>query len=183
MSRFRIVFVAVVALAGCGPDYSANTYNTAAVQQANKVERGVIVGLRDVQISSKGTTGAVTGAAVGAVAGSQAPGGGVGSALGAIGGTLIGGIVGSSVEQATGDQVAVEYVVEKPNHELISVTQKDEVKLPIGQRVLVITGPQARIVADYTVEIAPPKPVEPPAPLVPPVVIAPKLSDEAPTSP
>jgi len=63
------------------------------------------------------------------------------------------------------------------------VTQKDEVKLPIGQRVLVITGPQARIVADYTVEIAPPKPVEPPAPLVPPVVIAPKQPDEVPTSP
>ena len=192
MSRLPFVFAAVLALGGCGPDYSANTYNTAAVQQANKVERGVIVGRRDVQISAKGTTGAVTGAAVGGVAGSQAPGGGVGSALGAIGGTLIGGIVGSSVEQATGDQAAVEYVVEKPNHELISVTQKDEVKLPIGQRVLVIAGTQARIVADYTVEMTPPKPVEPPAgPAAPaalavpavPLVVVPKLPEVVPTSP
>lgn len=183
MVRLPGVILVVAALAGCGPDYSANTYNTSAVQQANKVERGVIVGLRDVQISSKGTTGAVTGAAVGGVAGSQAPGGGVGSALGAIGGTLIGGIVGSSVEQATGDQAAVEYVVEKPNHELISVTQKDEVKLSIGQKVLVIAGPQARIVADYTIEIAPPKPMEPPALLAPPVVIAPRMPEVVPTSP
>ncbi len=167
MSRFLLPFIAMAALAGCGPDYSANTYNAGAVQQANKVERGVVVGLRDVAISAKGTTGALTGAAVGGVAGSQAPGGGVGAALGAIGGTLIGGIVGSSVEQASGDQPAVEYVVEKANHELISVTQKDEVKLPIGQRVLVIAGTQARIVPDYTVEIAPPKPATPP-PVVPP---------------
>jgi outer membrane lipoprotein SlyB len=163
VSRPPVVLILLAALAGCGPDYSANTYNTSAVQQANKVERGVIVGLRDVVISSKGTTGAVTGAAVGGVAGSQAPGGGVGSALGAIGGTLLGGIVGSSVEQASADQPAVEYVVEKPNHELISVTQKDEVRLPIGQRVLVIAGTQARIVPDYTIEIAPPKPPAPPA--------------------
>ena len=173
---------ACVVLAGCQSDYSPNTYSANAVQQAAKVDKGVIVGSRPVVVSAKGTVGGAAGAAAGGVAGSQAPGG-FGSAIGAIGGTVIGGIVGSSVEQATGDQVAVEYVVEKPNHELISVTQKDEVKLPIGQRVLVITGPQARIVADYTVEIAPPKPVEPPAPLVPPVVIAPKLSDEAPTSP
>ncbi len=161
------VWLVLGLLAGCGPDYSANTYNTAAVQQANKVERGVIVGLRDVVISSKGAAGTVTGAAVGGVAGSQAPGGGVGSALGAIGGSLIGGIVGSSVEQATADQPAVEYVVEKPNHELVSVTQKDEVKLPIGQRVLVIAGPQARIVPDYTIDLAPSKLPVAPAPQVP----------------
>lgn len=156
----RTILAVLLLLAGCGSDYSPNTYNVAAVQTANKVERGVIVGVRDVMVSSKGTTGAVTGAAVGGVAGSQAPGG-VGSALGAIGGSLVGSLVGTSVEQASADSPAFEYVVQKPNGELVSVTQKDPERLPIGQRVLVIAGAQARIVPDYTVEIAP-KPTPPP---------------------
>lgn len=160
----RIVTLLIAsALAACGSDYSPNTYNTAAVQQANKVERGVIVGLRDVMVTSKGSTGAVTGAAVGGVTGSQVPTG-VGSALGAIGGSLIGGIIGQSVEQTSADSPAFEYVVQKTNGELVSVTQKDETRLAIGQKVLVIAGPQARIVADYTVDLAPPaKPAAEPA--------------------
>ncbi|MCX7383474.1 MAG: hypothetical protein NT133_19125 [Alphaproteobacteria bacterium] len=153
MPRFAPLLIATL-LVACASDYSPNTYNTAAVQQANKVERGIIVGLRDVVVSARGAAGAVTGAAVGGVAGSQAPGG-VGSALGAIGGSLLGGIVGSSVEQATADAPAYEYIVQKAGGDLVSVTQKDENRLAIGQRVLVIAGPQARIVADYTVPIDP----------------------------
>ncbi len=164
MPRFAPLLIAIL-LAGCASDYSPNTYNTAAVQQANKVERGIIVGLRDVVVTSKGATGALTGAAAGGVAGSQAPGG-VGSALGAIGGSLIGGIVGSSVEQATADAPAYEYIVQKTGGELVSVTQKDENRLAIGQRVLVIAGPQARIVADYTVPIDPAATARP-APAIP----------------
>jgi outer membrane lipoprotein SlyB len=106
----------------------------------------------------------VTGAAVGGVAGAQAPGSGMASALGAIGGSLVGGIVGGTVEQATADQPAIEYMVQKSNHELVSVTQKDPVTLAIGQKVLVIAGPQARIVPDYTVDLAPTSPAPHPAP-------------------
>ena len=161
--RIAILLIAL-AVAACGSDYSPNTYNTAAVQQANKVERGVIVGLRDVMVTSKGSAGAITGAAVGGVTGSQVPTG-VGSALGAIGGSLIGGIIGQSVEQTTADAPAYEYVVQKTNGELVSVTQKDPARLAIGQKVLVIAGPQARIVADYTVDLAPPpKPAPAPEP-------------------
>jgi len=44
-----VAFLPVLALlVGCGPDYSPNTYSTNAVQQANKVERGVVVGVRPV---------------------------------------------------------------------------------------------------------------------------------------
>ena len=38
----------------------------------------------------------------------------------------------------------------KPNGELVSVTQRDKVPLALGERVLVIAGPQARVVPDYT---------------------------------
>ncbi len=141
------------ALGGCGPDYSPNTYAAAAAQQAAKVERGVIVGFREVAISADGTVGTVTGGAAGGLVGAQAPGGGFASAIGALGGTVIGGIVGSTVEHATDDSRAFEYIVRQPNGDLVSVTQKDKEPLAIGLTVLVITGKQARVVPDYTVSV------------------------------
>ena len=163
MLRFAAFLPVFMLLAGCGPDYSPNTYNLNAVQQANKVERGVVVGIRPVAVSTQGAVGAITGAAAGGVIGSQVPGG-VGSAIGAIGGGLVGGLVGNTVDKATMENSAYEYIVQKPNGELVSVTQKDEIPIGIGIKVLVIAGPQARIVPDYTVRSDPPValPVMPP---------------------
>ncbi len=153
-----LVAVLLAALAGCSPDYSPNTYGSSAVQQANKVEQGVVVGVRGVGINASGATGAVTGAAAGGIVGSQTPGGGLGTAFGALGGTVIGGLVGSTIEHSTADTLAFEYVVRKTNGELLSVTQRDPAPLDIGQHVLVIAGSQARIVADYTVPVTPEPP-------------------------
>lgn len=160
-------------LAGCAPDYSPDTYSGSAVQQANKVEQATVVGVRQVGVSAQGTLGAATGGAAGGIAGAQAPGSGVRTALTALGGTVIGGIVGTGIERATGDTTAFEYIVRKGNGELLSVTQKDSVPLVLGQRVLVIAGVQARIVADYTVPPeAPPAPEPPAAPAIPAPVTA-----------
>lgn len=137
-------------LAGCGPDYSPNTYATSAVQQANKVEQGTVVGARRVDVSSGGAVGAATGAAAGGVLGSTAPGGNVGSAFGAVGGALVGGLIGTAAEHTTADTFAYEYIVRKANNEMVSVTQRDPVPLAVGEKVLVIAGNQARIVPDYT---------------------------------
>ena len=156
--------MALVALVGCGPNYSPDTYSTAAVQQANKVERGVIVGVRKVDVSSPGTVGAIAGGAAGGALGAQIPGSTLGATFGAIGGTVLGGLVGTTVEHTTADTTAFEYIVRKPNGELVSVTQKDKVALTIGQTVLVIAGNQARIVADYTTPE--PSPTPPPATIV-----------------
>jgi outer membrane lipoprotein SlyB len=142
-------------LAGCGGSYSPNTYDAAAAQQANKVERGTIVGVRAVKISAQGTVGTVTGGAAGGIAGAQTPLGPVTRAFTALGGTVLGGIAGSAAEHAVGDTDAWEYIVREPNGELVSVTQKDQTPLTLGLAVLVITGKQARIVPDYTVPIAP----------------------------
>ncbi len=169
-----------VALAGCGPTYSPDTYSTAAVQQANKVDKGVIIGVRPVDVSSSGVTGAAVGGAAGGALGANTPGGGVTSTLGAIGGGLVGGLIGTGVEHATADTTAFEYIVRKINPdakagvEMVSVTQKDDVPLPIGMHVLVIAGTQARIVRDYTVEPEPPV-----ATLTPPP--SPKPADAPPT--
>jgi outer membrane lipoprotein SlyB len=150
LPRLALPIALGIALAGCGPDYSPNTYASNAVQQANKVDPGVIVGVREVGVSASGTTGAVAGAAAGGIAGAQA-GTGVQSAFGALGGSLVGGIAGSAAEHVVGDTRAFEYIIRKPNGDLLSVTQKDAEPLTVGQKVLVIAGNQARVVPDYTV--------------------------------
>ena len=143
----------LLVLSGCSPDISPDKYATAATQKANKVDQGVIVGVRQVTVTLDGNTGAVAGAAAGGVVGSQMPGSQTASALGAVGGGVLGGLLGSSVEKATGDTIAYEYIVSKANGELVSVTQADPTPLAIGQNVLVINGAQARVVPDYTVKL------------------------------
>lgn len=165
----RTVLLVLLPLAACGPNYSPNTYSSTAVQQAAKVDQGVVVGVRSVGVTPQGNTGAVAGGAAGAALGAAAPSGNaVSSTLGAIGGSLIGGLVGAGAEKAVGETTAFEYIVRKPSGELISVTQKDEAALAVGTRVLVIAGSQARIVPDYTVPPEPPaepKPAPAPVPL------------------
>src|ERR1700730_1761031 len=117
----RLMCALVVAgLSGCGPNYSPDTYSTNAVQQANKVEQGVIVGVRNVGVSASGTVGTLTGAAAGGITGSQLASGPV-SAITALGGSLVGGIAGSAVEHSTADTAAFEYIVRKSNGDLVSV--------------------------------------------------------------
>ena len=161
--RFSISALLLAGLSGCGPSYSPDTYASNEAQQANKVEQGIVVGVRDVGISAAGTVGTVTGAAAGGIAGSQAVAGPI-NAFTALGGSLVGGIAGATVEHATADTVAFEYIVRKKNGDLVSVTQKDKTPLTLGQNVLVILGTQARVVPDYT---------------VPPSMIATKAAAEA----
>jgi len=158
---FGLLVAGLLGVAGCTPNYSPNTYAAGAVQQANKVEPATVVGFRQVAISANGTVGAVTGGAAGGVLGSQSGSFGINSALGAVGGTAIGSLIGTAVEHVTGDTSGWEYIVRKPNDELLSVTQREEKPIPLGQKVLVITGAQARIVPDYSV---PPEPAAPAAP-------------------
>lgn len=179
--RLLISALVLAGLAGCGPSYSPDTYASNAAQQANKVEQGVVVGVRNVGVSAAGTVGTVTGAAAGGIAGSQAIAGPV-SAFTALGGALVGGLAGSTVEHATADTKAFEYIVRKPNGDLVSVTQKDTTPLALGQKVLVIGGNQARVVPDYTV---PPlvKPAEATQPVAAPKAAEPVKADANPSEP
>lgn len=178
-----VAFAALIAfggagLAGCSQSYKADTYAADGVLRTNKVERGVIIGFREVKIRANGTVGAVTGGAMGGILGSQSGTFGVNAALGTVGGTTLGGILGTTIEHVTGDTIGWEYIVQKKDGELLSVTQQDDAAVPIGQKVLIITGVQSRLVPDYSVSIdpAPAKPTplvtsEPPpavAPAVPP---------------
>ncbi|MEG3808180.1 hypothetical protein DBT53_010560, partial [Aerococcus mictus] len=139
-------------LVACTPDYSPDTYSSNVVQQANKVEPGIVIGVRSVAISADATVGTATGAAAGGIAGSQSGTGAVG-ALGALGGSVAGGLIGNVVGHTAQDTRGYEYIVRKKNGDLVSVTQKDATPIKVGQRVLIIEGPQARVVSDYTVPV------------------------------
>lgn len=150
------LLAAVFTVSACSPSYSPNVYSGAAVQQADKVESGTVIGFRQVEIQSDGTVGAVAGGAAGGVLGAQAGEGDVTHTLGAVGGALAGGLVGTAVEHTTGDTTGWEYIVRESKGDLISVTQRQDKPLTVGQKVLVIYGKQARIIPDYTTASAPP---------------------------
>lgn len=137
-------------LSACGSNFSANEYAARAVQQANPVQQGMIVGSRRVAIAAGGETGATAGAAAGgAIGAAAAAGNSVGTALGAVGGALLGSLVGTAAERASANTDAVEYIIRRNDGDLVSVTQRDVVPIPLGTAVLVITGNQARVVPDY----------------------------------
>jgi outer membrane lipoprotein SlyB len=170
--KFGLPLVALAAVTGCSPDYSPNTYNAAAVQQANKVDSAVVVGFRQVSISAAGTVGAVTGGAAGGILGAQVGPNNTASALGAVGGGIVGSLLGTSIEHATADTTGWEYIVQKPNGDLLSVTQREPQPIPLGQKVLVIAGSQARIIPDFRVAKDLPKDAEKDKPAEKPGVAA-----------
>jgi len=134
-------------VAGCAPQFSPNTYSSNAVQLANKVEGGVVIGYREVSISASGNIGTVTGGAAGGVLGIEY----ANSGLVAVGATAVGGLIGNALDHAAGDTTGWEYIVRKPNGDMLSVTQRERRPLGLGQKVLVIMGPQARVIPDYSV--------------------------------
>ncbi len=144
---FPLASACAVLLSACAPNFSPNTYSSNAVQLANKVEAGTIIGFREVQISANGSIGAVTGGAVGGVLGAEY----ANSALVAVGGTTVGGMLGNALEHAARDTTGWEYIIRKDNGDMLSVTQREATPLTLAQRVLVIMGPQARVVPDYSV--------------------------------
>jgi outer membrane lipoprotein SlyB len=144
---FPLASACALLLSACAPNFSPNTYSSNAVQLANRVEAGSIIGFREVKISANGSIGAVTGGAVGGVLGAEY----ANSALVAVGGTTVGGMLGNALEHAARDTTGWEYIIRKDNGDMLSVTQREATPLTLAQRVLVIMGPQARVVPDYSV--------------------------------
>ena len=153
-----LLLLAPLLLLGCGSRFSADEYATRAVQQANPVQRGTVAGSRRVAIAADGTAGAAAGAAAGGVVGGIAGGNRITNALGAVGGGLVGGLIGTAAERAAVNADATEYIIairRDGKDELVSVVQRDATPIPINTRVLVISGAQARVVADYLPADAP----------------------------
>lgn len=147
--RYLPIVLAAVAVAGCQPGPSANTYSRNQTMQTANVQKGKIVSFRTVEYSgTKSGVGAGAGAVAGGVAGSFIGGGWRSNALGAVGGAVAGGVAGSAAEEAITSGQAVEFIVQLDNGQTIAVVQKNEDNLAAGERVMVLQGGSTRIIRD-----------------------------------
>lgn len=141
---------AAIALAGCTtPNISPQAHSSDTVGQVNRTVPATVVSARPVQVTGTNSVGRPVGAIAGGVAGSAIGGGTRANILGAIGGAVIGGLAGGAIEGSTTGQTGIEYVVElQSGGGLVTVVQGPEPVLAAGQRVLLIYGPPARLIAD-----------------------------------
>lgn len=152
MRLFTVILTMIVSAVfqtACTPDISPDNYSVGAVGQINRTVRGVIINVRPVKIGgTQSGVGAGAGALAGGTAGAKIGGSDTANIIGAIGGAVVGGIAGSAIEESATRQTGMEYVVETANGALVTVVQgtADEL-LTVGQRVLVIYGSRARIIA------------------------------------
>ena len=134
MFRFLMSGLVLASVPGCGPSHPPDANNAAG--QPVKAESGVVVGTRPVAVSALGSAAAMTGstARVRPI-----------NAFMVLSGSMAG---GAAVETLRGSTKAFEYIVRKPDGDLICVTQRDKTPLAAGQRVLLVIGTQARVVPD-----------------------------------
>jgi outer membrane lipoprotein SlyB len=146
--RIAIWLLAPVFIGGCAANVSPSSYSVGSVGQVNRTVAGVIVSARGVTIEGTAGAGSLAGGAAGAVAGSSIGGGGRANALGAIGGAVVGSIAGAAVEQNSTRQQGIEYVVQTNNGNLMTIVQGPTPAFAVDQRVLVLYGSPARVIAD-----------------------------------
>jgi outer membrane lipoprotein SlyB len=135
---------------GCS-NVSTNTYQTAEAGVARKVVHGTIVSKRNVMINNSSDVGGTAGAVGGAVAGSAIGGSTRSNIVGAIGGAVVGGIVGQAIDKSVNCQNGIEYIIRlKKDDSLIAISQANDLKLCVGQKVLIIYGATTRVIPDET---------------------------------
>lgn len=145
---FLALTVALLSSISACSKYSPNTYSSTDMQQVNKVDKAVVKSFRSVDASDPALGfGTAVGGVSGAVLGSQI-GKGSGSAVAGVGGALAGAAIGSVVEHEATKTTAFEYLLQKPNGDLVSLAQKQDVPFAAGTHVLIIYGVQARIILD-----------------------------------
>ena len=141
------LFMTCLFLVSCAQDINNDSYQLSSVGEASRVEKGVIVDVREVRIQGNSQAGTLTGGLAGGVAASTI-GRGRGSVLASVGGALLGAFVGGLTQKELTEQRAFQYIVRLTNGEMITVIQGVKNPLSVGQRVFVLYGPETRLIAD-----------------------------------
>ncbi|WP_024303408.1 glycine zipper 2TM domain-containing protein [Pseudogulbenkiania sp. MAI-1] len=128
-------------LAGCATSDSAAVYSKGQMRQAQSVEFGTVVSVRNVLMEGDNnellTLG---GAALGGIAGSTI-GHGRGAAAGTIAGALAGGFGTQAAQRSLGTKNALEITVKLDRSgRMLSIVQEADIPFAVGQRVRVLTG-------------------------------------------
>ena len=150
MRKFCVLVtcVALMALAGCAKDISPQTYEVGSVGQAASATPATVVSWRYVHVAGTESVGTTVGAVAGGAAGSAIGGNTRVNIIGAVGGALIGGLAGGAIEGGLTSQKGIEYVIEVQNGGLKTIVQGPGPQFAVGQRVLLLQGNPARLIAD-----------------------------------
>lgn len=147
-----IGFVCIAFGAHAQRNISPSSHAVSTVGQANQTFSGRVVSARPVQVEGTRNIGRTTGVIAGGVAGSAIGGSTRANILGGVGGAVVGGVAGGAIESGLTRQTGIEYVVELDGGMgLVTIVQGPDPALGVGQRVLVISGPPARVIADTRV--------------------------------
>ena len=146
--QFGLILCMGLLASACTTNINPDTYSVGSTQTVQRSVPGVIVGARPVNVQGTNQTGTLIGAAAGGVAGSAIGGGTRANILGAIGGAVLGGIAGSAIEKGVTNQTGIEYSVRTNNGETVTLVQGTSPTFAVGQKVLIVYGKQARIIAD-----------------------------------
>jgi outer membrane lipoprotein SlyB len=138
--------LAVLSLFGCAhQSQTGNAYTAGQARQAQTVQRGQVVSVKDVDVSARPSgAGTLAGGALGGIAG--AGNGGYGSnksAASAVAGMLIGGIMGNVVDKKVNTLKGQEISVVLTNGTEIAIAQEiDEKEGPflVGEQVRLLTS-------------------------------------------
>ncbi len=145
MKIFLMALVAI-GLSGCAnQSQTGNAYTASQSRQAQTVQRGKVVAIKDVDVAPQQTgLGALAGGALGGIAGSNnGRAGSNQSAASSIVGMVIGGVAGSMVDKKVNTLKGQELSILLTNGSEIAIVQEiDEKEGPflIGEQVRVLTN-------------------------------------------
>jgi outer membrane lipoprotein SlyB len=157
-----IAVLLLLCLVAC--NYSTQTrYNYAEVGQAQVVEFGTVIAVRDIDVvAENGVAGGLAGGAGGAAVG-VSTGAGFGQVTGGVAGAVVGAALGAAIEQAARNHAGIEYTVTLRNGKTVTLAQNisdKDVVHKVGDRVMVqANGPYQRVLpaGDLPTEINRPK--------------------------
>lgn len=145
MKIFLMTLVAI-GLSGCAnQSQTGNAYTASQSRQAQTVQRGKVVAIKDVDVAPQQTgLGALAGGALGGIAGSNnGRAGSNQSAASSIVGMVIGGVAGSMVDKKVNTLKGQELSILLTNGSEIAIVQEiDEKEGPflVGEQVRVLTN-------------------------------------------
>lgn len=146
MKKLILTLAIATLFTGCAHQTNTgNAYTTAQSRQAQIVQRGRVIGIKDVKLDSRQSgAGALGGAALGGIAGSK--NGAYGSnksAATAVVGMIIGGVAGSAAERSLSSLDGQEISIIMDNGTEIAIAQEideKEGKFQVGERVRILSG-------------------------------------------
>ena len=142
----------LISLTGC-TRRDGNTYSPQALGSIGGADKGVVVNVRLVNVEGTTKTGTVLGGITGAAIGNDL-GGGHNDAikvLSTAGGAIVGGIAGAGTEEMITRTTAYEYIVEMDSGVTKTIVQRDDEPIHHGDRVILLSGPDAKIIPDPTI--------------------------------